>query len=116
SPVSASCDVVVTRAQASAGDFAVKALDEQSIMITKYTGSATDVTIPSTIDGRKVTTIGEKAFFESNIARVTIPEGVTAIERVQEASIDTFPGQPDPIGARRVQGLQKAAEGQSPVV
>ncbi|MEG2859488.1 MAG: leucine-rich repeat protein [Clostridia bacterium] len=81
SPVSASCDVVVTKAQASAGDFAVKALDEQSIMITKYTGGATDVTIPSTIDGRKVTTIGEKAFFESNIARVTIPEGVTAIER-----------------------------------
>jgi hypothetical protein len=51
-----------------------------AITITGYTGPGGNVTIPSTIEGLPVTSIGDSAFFEStNIAKVTIPNGVTNI-------------------------------------
>ena len=53
-----------------------------AITITKYTGSAKSVTVPATIDGKKVTTIGKKAFFENKkLEKVTISKNVTTIER-----------------------------------
>ena len=49
--------------------------------ITKYTGSATNVTIPREIEGYSVTTIGEWAFYNcTSLASVTIPDNVTAID------------------------------------
>ena len=52
------------------------------VTITKYTGDATALTIPSTIDSKTVTAIGESAFsFCTSIKSVTIPEGVTSIEK-----------------------------------
>ena len=48
-------------------------------VIEKYVGSATDVTIPSTIDGYEVKVIDSEAFKNAGIKNITIPEGVTKI-------------------------------------
>jgi hypothetical protein len=50
-----------------------------AIEITRYTGSGGDVTIPSTIDGYPVTTIGQNAFGSTAIMNVIIPDSVTSI-------------------------------------
>ena len=58
--------------------------------LTKYIGTATDVTIPSSYslndDGQvivgydiQLTAIGDQAFFNSKVEKVVIPEGVTSI-------------------------------------
>ena len=48
--------------------------------ITKYTGTDAIVTIPSTLGGCPVTSIGSRAFLGSKtLTSVTIPEGVTSI-------------------------------------
>ncbi|MBR1663503.1 MAG: fibronectin type III domain-containing protein [Ruminococcus sp.] len=54
--------------------------DENSIVIDRYRGNASNVTIPSQIDGKKVTGILSGAFFENKTLKsVTIPKGVTSI-------------------------------------
>jgi len=61
-------------------DFDITQNRQGGITITGYTGKIKDVIIPSTIEGIKVTEIGEKAFFENkNITSVTIPNGITSI-------------------------------------
>jgi hypothetical protein len=53
--------------------------DGDSVTITSYTGASNDVTIPSTLNGLLVTSIGSAAFYESGITSVTIPDSVTSI-------------------------------------
>ena len=51
-----------------------------TITITKYNGAGGDVTIPSTINGFPVTTIGEGAFYENaSLTAITIPNSITSI-------------------------------------
>ena len=51
-----------------------------AITITGYTGPGGAVTIPSTITGLPVTTIGTSAFFNNfALTSVTIPNSVTSI-------------------------------------
>src|SRR5262245_9602629 len=54
-----------------------------AITITKYTGPGGDVTIPSTINGLPVASIGDLAFysrsFNYSLTSVTISDGVTSI-------------------------------------
>jgi hypothetical protein len=50
-----------------------------TITITGYTGPGGNVTIPSTIDGLPVASIGYSAFAFSSITSVTIPNSVTSI-------------------------------------
>src|SRR5665213_1534796 len=51
-----------------------------AITITQYTGSGGDVTIPDTINGLKVTTVGSTAFFQvSSLTSVTFGTNVTTI-------------------------------------
>lgn len=49
------------------------------IRINGFVGDSTEIVIPQSIDGIPVTMIGEKAFAETNITSVYIPEGVTQI-------------------------------------
>ncbi|MDU5117959.1 MAG: cell wall-binding repeat-containing protein [Clostridium botulinum] len=48
--------------------------------ITKYIGTETDITIPRTIKGEKVTTIGNGAFANKKLTSVNIPQTVEIIE------------------------------------
>lgn len=55
--------------------------DFKTCGIKKYNGNASEVTIPSKYDGKKVTTIGQGAFGEcTSLKSVTIPKGVTKID------------------------------------
>ena len=54
-------------------------VDGDSVTVTEYTGEGGDVFIPSEIDGKKVTAIGEFAFESSDLTSVTIPDTVTSI-------------------------------------
>ena len=66
------------------GDFEYEILDEQTCAITGYTGTNSEVVIPSEIDGYTVTEIGNDAFSASDedpfrITKVTIPSTVITI-------------------------------------
>ena len=89
------------------GDFKYSVLDDGTVEIARYVGSDTDITIPDTIDGRDVASIGdesfsgmyifdrdviitvnlpttlknigEMAFWGDNIKEITIPNGVETI-------------------------------------
>ena len=64
------------------GDFQYSVLDDGTVEITKYIGSAEKVDIPEKIDGKSVTRIGDSAFERcSNIESIAIPESVTSIGR-----------------------------------
>jgi len=65
----------------TSGDFQLAGNNSGGVTITKYTGKATNVVIPATIEGNKVTEIGERAFYENkSITSVTIPDTVTSIK------------------------------------
>lgn len=49
------------------------------VTITAYTGTQLAVTVPSTMDGKPVTEIGEWAFRYASAESVVVPEGVTAL-------------------------------------
>ncbi len=64
----------------TSGDYKYDVLSDGTVEITDYTGSATDLTIPATIDGKKVTSIGNYAFEDcSSLTSIKIPDGVTSI-------------------------------------
>lgn len=62
------------------GDFEYELISPTSVEITGYTGSETDVVIPSTLDGYDVTQIGNGAFqYNSSLTSIDIPDSVTSI-------------------------------------
>ena len=72
-------DPLAATAQQS-GDFTYSS-DGSAITITGYTGPGGAVTIPDTIIGLPVTTIGNTAFYDkTSLTNVTIPGSVTNIE------------------------------------
>ena len=55
-------------------------LKDGTVSITGYSGSDTDITIPSDIDGKKVTSIGTYAFSGcSSLEKIKLPEELTSI-------------------------------------
>ena len=62
------------------GDYEYSVLNDGTVEITGYSGSAEKVDIPEKIDGKSVTSIGNYAFSgNSSFTNVTIPNGVTNI-------------------------------------
>lgn len=53
--------------------------DNTAVIVTRYEGTAADVTIPSRYKGIPVTAIDHAAFFNSAVTSVTIPDSVTSI-------------------------------------
>ncbi len=64
---------------ATCGDYKYSVLEDGTAEITDYTGSASELIIPATIDGYKVTIIGNYAFSYCNFSSVDIPDSVTSI-------------------------------------
>ena len=62
-------------------DYTYNALDDGTIEITGYSGSAENIVIPAQIDGKSVTRIGNDAFEKSRAKEIVIPDSVTDIEQ-----------------------------------
>lgn len=61
-------------------DYEYTLLDDGTVEISDYTGSDTEIQIPSVIDEKSVTSIGESAFsWCSNLSSIEIPDSVTSI-------------------------------------
>ena len=60
-------------------DYTYNALDDGTIEITGYSGSAENIVIPAQIDGKSVTRIGNNAFEKSSAKEIVIPYSVTEI-------------------------------------
>ena len=73
--------VTVSAAETTAdGNFAYEVNEDGGVTIIRYTGSDTEVVIPSTINGKKVTSLGNYAFsYCTSLTSVTIANGVTSI-------------------------------------
>ena len=68
----------VTAFAAKSGDYKYQLLKDGTAEITEYTGTATNLTIPSSLDGYTVTSIGAEAFWDcSSLTNVKIPNTVT---------------------------------------
>ena len=62
------------------GNYEYRILDDGTAQIAKYNGKATKLKIPSTLDGKKVTSIGYHSFADcTNLSSITIPTSVTTI-------------------------------------
>ena len=55
-------------------------LSDGNAMITGYNGSQTSITLPSSINGHTVTSIGSYSAFADQVTSITIPDTVTTIE------------------------------------
>ena len=74
--------ILLCAAAESSGDYRYELLSDGTARITEYTGSASELSVPGVLDGHAVTRIGDYAFARCvSLARITIPEGVTALER-----------------------------------
>ena len=74
--------VLLTSNAETYSDYEYQVLDDGTVEITDYHGEYFDepIVIPATIDGKKVTSIGDYAFSEyTSLESITIPSGVTSI-------------------------------------
>ncbi|MBR4034449.1 MAG: leucine-rich repeat protein, partial [Clostridia bacterium] len=67
-------------APVTSGDFEYRLRDDGTLAVF-YKGEAEEVTVPSEIDGKTVTAIGEGAFWLSRVKKVTLPDTITLIDR-----------------------------------
>ena len=71
---------LISASAETSGDYEYELLDDGTVEITGYNGEDENVTIPSAIAGKKVTSIGDGAFYEcTSLTSVTIPNSVTSI-------------------------------------
>ena len=64
----------------TSGDYKYILLPDGTAEITRYTGNAAELSMPDTLDGHSVTSIGEYAFSGcATLTSITLPEGLTSI-------------------------------------
>lgn len=63
----------------TSGDFKYSLTDDDEAVIEGYVGAGGAVTVPETIDGKKVTEIGAEAFYETDAESVHLPAGIEYI-------------------------------------
>ena len=62
------------------GDYQYTVLSDGTVEINKYNGSASILDIPGSIEGRRVTSVGYRAFYNcTSLTKITIPDSVTSI-------------------------------------
>lgn len=74
---------VITATAETSGDFEYSVIseEEKTCQITKYNGTATELDIPSQLDGYIVTGIGETSFYNlTSLTSITIPNSVTSVD------------------------------------
>ena len=60
-------------------DWSFKELEDKTLIITKYKGSDTVVTIPAKIGTKTVSTLENGLFAGTDVTSVTVEEGITVI-------------------------------------
>lgn len=64
----------------TSGDWKYLLADDGSAVLAGYTGTGTEITLPSEIDGKPVKSIADSAFYNhKELKSVTIPEGIESI-------------------------------------
>ena len=72
-------DFPVSAETHTSGEYEYIVLDDGTAEITKYKGSETEITVPNTLDGYDVTSIGKSAFRYSYLTDIRISNRVTKI-------------------------------------
>lgn len=75
-------DLQTTTYAETSGDYKYEILEDDTAKITEYNGDEEKLEIPSSIEGKKVTVIGENAFAKcDSLETVILPEGLIQIEK-----------------------------------
>lgn len=97
------------------GDWHCLEEDDGTISVYYY-GNASEIEVPATIEGKKVSRIGNLAFREcENLVRVTVPEGVTTLNTQAFSGCDdlvsvTLPESLQEIGSCAFEGCSSLTE------
>lgn len=100
-------------------DYSYKILNDGTLRLYQYEGTDTNIVVPYTIDGRKVTVLGNSTFQyctqASDIESVTLPDSLTTIEKnafynCEKLKSVTIPQNVSSIGlAAFVEGLSESS-------
>lgn len=100
-------------------DYSYKILNDGTLRLYQYEGTDTNIVVPDTIDGRKVTVLGNSTFQyctqASDIESVTLPDSLTTIEKnafynCEKLESVTIPPNVSSIGlAAFVEGLSESS-------
>lgn len=100
-------------------DYSYEILNDGTLRLYQYEGTDTNIVVPDTIDGRKVTVLGNSTFQyctqASDIESVTLPDSLTTIEKnafynCQKLKSVTIPSNVSSIGlAAFVEGLSESS-------
>lgn len=100
-------------------DYSYEILNDGTLRLYQYEGTDTNIVVPDTIDGRKVTVLGNSTFQyctqASDIESVTLPDSLTAIEKnafynCEKLKSVTIPQNVSSIGlAAFVEGLSESS-------